>query len=289
VPAGDPQGSGTFESIVLASPDDAQAEDTEQQEDISADEMTEFELKELAAAVELARPMRVEPPPSAPSTTRTNSPPPPPPPPPVRIAATAPAVADLPDDAETGEVPLLAGAREPDSVPVRRALMTASVIAALVLLLQVVHHYRSQLAEIEALRGPLTNVYASLGLPLVPSWDVSAYEVRQLGAMAGPQSPGRLTVRASVKNRAPRSQPLPLLRVTMQDVYGNRVASRDVPPGAYSIGANAVRSYLAAGQRVDAEIAFVDPGPGAVGFEIDACLADGAGRISCANDAARAR
>ena len=286
MPAADPQGSGTFESIVLASPDDTLEEDTEQ-EDISADEMTEFELKELAAAVELARPTRVEPPPSAPSPTRTDSPPSSPAP--VRTAAPAPAVADLPDDAETGEVPLLASAREPDSVPVRRALITASVIAALVLVLQVVHHYRSQLAEIEALRGPLTNVYASLGLPLVPNWDVSAYEVRQLGAMAGPQSPGRLTVRASVKNRAPRSQPLPLLRVTMQDVYGNRVASRDVPPGAYSIGANAVRSYLAAGQRVDAEVAFVDPGPGAVGFEIDACLADGTGRITCANDAARAR
>ncbi len=163
--------------------------------------------------------------------------------------------------------------------------------AALVLLLagQIAHHYRATLAEIDWLRPPLTAVYAALGVPLVPHWDVTAYEVRQLGAIAGPENPGALTVRASIKNTAPRRQPLPLLRVTVQDRFGNRVGARDVPPRSYLPPASAERSYLAAGQRVDAEIALADPGANVVGFEIDACLADAAGRISCANDASGAR
>ncbi len=163
-----------------------------------------------------------------------------------------------------------------------------SVVLALILAAQVVHHYRTRLADIDWLRSPLTAVYAALGMPLVPHWDVTAYEVRQLGAIAGGENSGALTVRASIKNTAAMRQPLPLLRVTVQDRFGNRVAARDVPPRAYLPGASAQRAYLAAGQRVDAEIALVDPGPSVVGFEIDACLEDAAGRVSCANEASDA-
>ena len=45
-------------------------------------------------------------------------------------------------------------------------------------------------------------------------------------------------------------------------------------------------SFLAAGQRIDAEMDFADPGAEAVGFEIDACLPARGGVIACANDAA---
>jgi len=162
-----------------------------------------------------------------------------------------------------------------------RCLRAGSVLLALLLLIQLIHHYRNDLTGVGWLRG----LYASLGMPLTPHWDLNAYEVHQLGAFAGPQSPGELTVRASVKNAGEKQQPLPLLRITVQDRFGNRMAARDVPPSAYLAAASAAHSYMEAGQRVDAEIAFVDPGPNAVGFEIDACLADAAGRVACANDA----
>lgn len=173
-----------------------------------------------------------------------------------------------------------------DASPTReRFLWIGSAALALILILQIAHHERARLATIAWLRTPLTAVYAALGMPLVPHWNVGAYEVRQLGAVAGPRNPGTLTVRASVKNTASAAQPLPLLRVTMQDRFGNRVAARDVPPSAYLPAASASRTDLAAGQSVDAEIAFVDPGPDAVGFEIDACLKLASGRIACANGA----
>jgi predicted Zn finger-like uncharacterized protein len=164
---------------------------------------------------------------------------------------------------------------------------TGSVLLLLVLTIQVVHHYRHDLAANATLNGPLTSIYAVLGIPLVPRWDLNAYEVRQLGASTAPDAPGQITVRASVKNSARQAQPLPLLRVTLQDRFGNRIASQDVSPQSYLPRAIPRSSLLSAGQRIDAEMTFVDPGSNAVGFEIDACLPAPGGGISCANDAAR--
>ncbi|HEV7138583.1 MAG TPA: DUF3426 domain-containing protein, partial [Steroidobacteraceae bacterium] len=94
---------------------------------------------------------------------------------------------------------------------------------------------------------------------------------------------GEIVVRASVKNSGSRAQPLPLLRVTLQDRFGNRIAARDVPPADYLPSSVASTALLAAGSRVDATMVFVDPGPQAVGFEIDACLRVQSGEVTCAH------
>jgi hypothetical protein len=57
------------------------------------------------------------------------------------------------------------------------------------------------------------------------------------------------------------------------------VQPRDYLPPSIPAG-----SLLAKDQRIDAELAFVDPGSSAVGFELDACLPV-AGGVACANDA----
>jgi predicted Zn finger-like uncharacterized protein len=157
---------------------------------------------------------------------------------------------------------------------------------ALVILLaaQIVNHYRNDLAATAQFNKPITALYAALGVHLTPRWDLHAYDVRQLGASVDSASAGQIMVRASVKNGAHQPQPMPLLRVTLQDRFGNRIAARDVPPGSYLPRATADTAFLPAGQRIDAEMAFVDPGTNAVGFEIDACLPAPAGGIACAND-----
>ena len=154
---------------------------------------------------------------------------------------------------------------------------------AIALALQIVNHYRDALAADPALRGPLTAVYSALGVKLAPRWNIHAYEVRQLGASIAGAPAGEIVVRASVKNSASRAQPLPLLRVTLQDRFGNRIAARDVPPGDYLPSSVPPSSLLAAGNRVDATMVFVDPGPQAVGFEIDACLRERSGEVACAH------
>ncbi len=290
-PAGDDDPTGTFESIVLRSEDAPESEVTAPQEDRdtarenSETHELEVDLEALVSrrdASATAAPPRPSPPSHA--TERSHAPPPAhaaadEPPPPAFGESRRPARADRGLDERS------AGAHR----TVDRVLRIGSTVLALMLVLQIIHHERAELAGFAWLRGPLTAAYSALGLPLAPHWDVRAYEVRQLGAVVGPRTPGALTVRASVKNNAPREQPLPLLRVTMQDRFGNRVAARDVPPSAYLPAGSANRTDLAAGQRVDAEIAFVDPGPNAVGFEIDACLKLASGRIACANDAGAQR
>ena len=161
-------------------------------------------------------------------------------------------------------------------------------LALLLLLAQIVNHYRDELAANARFNRPLTALYAALGVKLAPRWDLHAYDVRQLGASVDSASRGLITVRASIKNAARQPQPLPLLRVTLQDRFGNRIAARDVAPRSYLPTAVPASSLLASGQRIDAEMGFVDPGANAVGFEIDACLPTSGGVVTCANDATRA-
>jgi uncharacterized protein DUF3426 len=167
-----------------------------------------------------------------------------------------------------------------------RAWGAGAALALLVLVAQIVNHNRDELAANPRFSRPLTALYGSLGVQLMPHWDLRAYDVRQLGASADPRGSGLITVRASIKNAGQLAQPLPLLRVTLQDRFGNRIAARDVAPRFYVPHTIPDSSYLAGGQRIDAEMGFVDPGASAVGFEIDACLPGRGGAVTCANDLA---
>lgn len=172
-----------------------------------------------------------------------------------------------------------------DRPPARPQWQWAAGSALLVLTLfaQIINHQRDALATDPRFSRSLTAVYTALGVQLTPRWDLRAYDVRQLGAIVEPGGTGAITVRASIRNAGTWPQPLPLLRVTLQDRFGNRLASRDVVPHDYLPGGAAPIALLARDQRVDAELAFVDPGASAVGFELDACLPLGGG-IVCAND-----
>ena len=226
--------------------------------------------------------------PPAPSAAAAAAPAPAPPAAPRREAAVRPAAPpsqgllagpDEEADADTAEV------RPHWRTPLDRYAWPAGLaLAVLVLLAQIVNHYRDDLAASTRFTRPLTALYGAFGVHLVPRWDLHAYDVRQLGADVDPA--GTITVRASIKNAAQQAQPLPLLRVTLQDRFGNRIASSDVAPRFYLPHAIPPSSFLSAGQRIDAQMGFLDPGANAVGFELDACLPSGAGAITCANDVA---
>jgi predicted Zn finger-like uncharacterized protein len=229
--------------------------------------------------------------PPAEASTRPRSAPEPEPPPPAPEAQALqaieePTAAALDLDAHEATLPQRAMARFRLSREEPQVWGAGAVIGLLLLTAQIVNHYRDELAATPRFGRPLTTFYASLGVQLVPRWDLRAYDVRQLGAAADPAGRGLITVRASIKNAALQPQPLPLLRVTLQDRFGNRIAARDVAPRFYVPRTVPDSSYLAGGQRIDVEMGFVDPGANAVGFEIDACLPASGGGITCANDLA---
>ncbi len=181
-----------------------------------------------------------------------------------------------PDEASEGEFAL-----EPERPGASIGWAAGAVALALLFALQIVNHYRDALATFPSVSGPLRAIYGVLGIGLTPQWDVRAYDARQLGATVSGTNPREITVRATIANLAHRAQPLPLLRVTLQDRFGRAIAARDVAPRNYlrSVPSPAL---LPPGGRVDASVAFLSPATRAVGFEIDACLPE-EGTVVCAH------
>jgi len=209
--------------------------------------------------------------------------------PPAGAAAEARAAPPAPQaQLQADELPGAAPSEAPQAPSAGRAALPWAIGAALLalaLLLQIIDHQRDALAADARFNRPLTALYSALGVRLVPRWDLRAYDVRQLGASVEPGSLGAITVRASIRNVGAKAQPLPLLRVTLQDRFGNRLASREVGPGDYLPRSLTPPVLMSVDQRIDAQLAFVDPGASAVGFELDACLPARGGGVACANDA----
>jgi hypothetical protein len=178
--------------------------------------------------------------------------------------APPPAAAPLAEDLD-----LLAAPKRRKPSPLMWKI--ALVPIALLLVLQIVHHERAQLARNPNLGPWLRNLYASLGMPIDPAWELTAYDLQQRGVMADPASPGTLTVRAMITNRAAFPQPYPLLKLVLEDRWGSAVRAREFRPEEYAPNKGAP-GLLAPNQKTEAQITIADPGPQAEGFRFDLCL-----------------
>ena len=171
----------------------------------------------------------------------------------------------------------------PPRAPHKLWWVAASALLALILTVQVVHHYRNDLAARPAWYNALSRTYGFLGLPLTPNWDLRGYDVRQLGAATNGSNDNAIRVRISLANRTSNEQPYPILRLSLFDRFGKRVAARDLQPADYLHAQPEAGKLMSGGQRVDTEVAVLDPGPDASSFELDVCLASARG-LRCAND-----
>ena len=153
--------------------------------------------------------------------------------------------------------------------------------------LQVIHHNREWLAAHTPLGAPLRAIYSTMGTPVTPPANLSAYQLRQWGVTGDPAGAGSLRVRASILNTAAQLEPYPLLRVTLANRFGGSIGTRDFEPSEY-LGKPTAK-LLAPGERVDATLDILDPGKSAEGFEIDVCLRSADRRVACANDKAPAQ
>ncbi len=159
-----------------------------------------------------------------------------------------------------------------------------SLVLLVALGLQAVHHYRQDLVRDPRVGPQLLKVYSALKLPLAPNWDVTGYEIQQWGVAADPATSGTLRLRASILNRAGFAQPFPLLKLTLEDRWGEQVGAREFEPREYLAAGTPAERLLAPNQPVNADIGIVDPGADAVGFHVDVCLKTYAG-VECASDA----
>jgi predicted Zn finger-like uncharacterized protein len=178
------------------------------------------------------------------------------------------------------EVDLLAAPPRPAVAPVWKILAGPLV---LLLAIQFAHTYRHELARHPRIGPAIMGLYGALGIELQPDWDLHAYEILQWHLGSDPAIPGTLKVRASLKNVASFAQPYPLLKLVLEDRWGERVREREFEPAEYLDPSTAPDRLLAPSQQATATISIVDPGPDAEGFRFDVCL-HGARGIVCAAD-----
>jgi hypothetical protein len=160
----------------------------------------------------------------------------------------------------------------------------ACLLLAIGMLAQVTHHYRQDLMRNPALGSALREAYGRLGLPLSPNWDLAAYELRQWGNGTDDLGDDRISIRASLTNRALFAQPHPILRLELEDRFGEPIAARDFEPADYLKNPTEASQLLGPSASTEAEILILNPGPDAVGYRLDACMRESQGQLRCALD-----
>jgi hypothetical protein len=209
----------------------------------------------------------------------------------VAAAVARGSAADLPLNRGRWRTVREPGIETPDDVieeersPVAWGWALGCVLLLLVLGAQFVHQYRDTLLRdprVGPLIGPLVNeVYARLGRPLAPLADPTAFELRQEGNVAD-SPPGTLHLRASITNRAGFAQAPPLLRVSLEDRFGNAVTVRDFAAADYVPEGATAPASLASGEKLAVDLLLLDPGGDTVGFQLRPCVPDDVpGRLRC--------
>ena len=157
---------------------------------------------------------------------------------------------------------------------------------ALLLAMQIVHHYRTTLASQPRIGEVIQTTYGLLGLEILPSWDLQQYEITNWAATAAPGETraGNLHITAQIRNRGPKAQPYPSLQLELKDRWEAVIGSRVFVPSEYLAPDSNAAELMTAGATVPATLAVVDPGVDASGFELDVCLEAEGGRVRCATD-----
>ncbi len=197
-----------------------------------------------------------------------------------------PVISDDEPDSEASLAAALEGGRS--RARPRRSSIAWSIgglLLVLVLLAQVAHFFRQDLVRNPQVGPLLKDIYARIGHPLSPNWDLAAFELRQWGNGGTPDANGQLAVRASLTNRADFAQPHPILRLELDNRFGDAIAVRDFEPAEYLKDASEASRLLGPGASAEAELLLVDPGRDAVGYQLDICLRESAAILRCAQEA----
>lgn len=159
-----------------------------------------------------------------------------------------------------------------------------TVLAVLLLVTQLIHQQRDELATHPSLTAPLQRIYAALGLPLWPAWDLRAYELRSSEAVADRSSPGALDILARIVVVGNDRVGLPLVRVTLRDRFGKPLGSRVFQPAEYLGESPRPREPVSPGTLIPVEISLKDPGRDAQGFDVDVCLMSRRDGVTCRSE-----
>jgi predicted Zn finger-like uncharacterized protein len=172
-----------------------------------------------------------------------------------------------------------------EASPRSRLWLVAACVGVLAIFVQLTNHYRADLATHEIIGPAVRSVYAGIGLPVTPNWDVDQYALLNMVAIADPAltGQGNLIIHSQLKNAGNSPQPYPYVYLRLLDRWEEAVGSRMFTPEQYLVAPRS-GSMMNPGQTVEAELVVVDPGSDASGFELAVCI-DVENGIDCDTDA----
>ncbi|MCG8433801.1 MAG: DUF3426 domain-containing protein [Gammaproteobacteria bacterium] len=161
--------------------------------------------------------------------------------------------------------------------PRRKRWITASwAFASLILLLglvaQLTHAYRHQLLSHSQLAPWLALTYEKLRIPLDMRRDLQKLVVLRSQVTSHAEYPDVLQITGVLVNRADYSQPYPELRVLLQDRWGGNLGGRYFSPVEYRHNTQINQNLMPPGKNIVFDLAIVDPGREAVGYQVDPCI-----------------
>jgi hypothetical protein len=161
-----------------------------------------------------------------------------------------------------------------------RALTTIAILGV-ALLGQFLHYNRDNFATHPRYGEIYRNIYAGIGSPLYPDWNLDAFEVRGTEAVAGRSTTAALDILATIEVVGREPVGLPLIRISLHDRWSNPVASRVFYPTEYLGTDSEIPDTLSGGTIFPIKVSVIDPGAEAQNYVVDICLPNRSKGLLC--------
>lgn len=131
----------------------------------------------------------------------------------------------------------------------------------------VIYHF-DELARQDQYRPWFEQLCPAVGCQLPSKVDISQIKSSNLVVRSHPEFSGALVVDAILYNRAPFSQPFPLLEIRFADINGQLLASRRFKPSEYLAGELAGNAEMPPQTPIHISLDILDPGTQAVNYSL---------------------
>ena len=132
----------------------------------------------------------------------------------------------------------------------------------------VIYHY-AELARQDQYRPWFEKACPVIGCSLPSKVDIEQIKSSNLVVRSHPEFSGALVVDAIIYNRAPFSQPFPLLEMRFADLNGQLIASRRFKPSEYLAGELAGQAEMPPQTPIHIALDILDPGARAVNYSLN--------------------
>lgn len=151
----------------------------------------------------------------------------------------------------------------------RRLLWSLLILlAAAALAGQYIAYHFDELARQDQYRPWFQQLCPEMGCTVPSKVDIARIKSSNLVVRSHPDFSGALVVDAIIYNRAPFSQPFPLLELRFADLNGQLIASRRFKPGEYLNGELEGLSEMPPQTPIHIALDILDPGPKAVNYSL---------------------